>query len=126
MNNKMFASENIVSSLAFIALFGGISTCGFYYNSPEIVKIASFVALAGWFADKGMAFVARSSQSKLSFAEATELLFLRQLRAKVKNSEVVSEELLSVSERASSDSDKEYQNVYGFGRPLPVTAFKQS
>lgn len=116
--------ENLVQSLFTLLLVGGVVACGIYKDTPAIVTIASMFAFLGYFGEKSIAFIQRLSHSKLSYTESVDLSFLRQIRTKLRRNEDVSEELISVSESASNDSDIEYEKFYGFGRPLPATAHK--
>jgi hypothetical protein len=121
---EMLKIENLVQGLFTLLLVGGIIACGIYKDTPAIVAIASTFALLGYFGEKAFAFTQRSLHSKLSYSEAVELSFLRQIREKVRRNENVSEELISISDSASNESDTEYEMFYGFGRPLPATAHK--
>ncbi|BFM18860.1 hypothetical protein R50073_50430 (plasmid) [Maricurvus nonylphenolicus] len=79
INRNLFSPANLVNSLTMCCVVGGILACGYYKDSPQIVSIASLIALAAWMADRGMAYMYRSTFSKLTVAEATDLSFLRQI-----------------------------------------------
>ncbi|WP_299948229.1 hypothetical protein [uncultured Microbulbifer sp.] len=118
MNKNIFGWVNIINILAMISVVGGILICSYYKDSPQIVNIASLIALAGWMVDRGMAYVSRYSTSRLVSSEETDLSFLRQIRRLIKDGHPITKEHISVSESASKDADKEYQRVHGFCRPL--------
>jgi hypothetical protein len=124
MDRNLFSAINIVNTLSMCCVVGGILVCGYYKDSPQIVSIASLIALAAWMVDRGMAYKYRSTFSKLTVAEATDLSFLRQIRRLLKDGNPVSEEHIAVSESASEVADSEYERVYGFGRPMPAVAVK--
>lgn len=125
IDRNLFSPENLVNSLTMCCVVGGILVCGYYKDSPQIVSIASLIVLAAWMVDRGMAYMYRSTFSKLNVAEATDLSFLRQIRRLLKDGHSVTEEHIAVSESASDAADSEYEKVYGFGRPLPAVAAKR-
>jgi len=113
---------SIIDTILTFALFGGIGACAYYKNSPELVILSSAIALGALLLHKGFDWTRRSKETKLSYAESVEISFLRQIRMLLKNGNEVSQEHISISERASEDSDTAYAELHGFGRPLPAVA----
>lgn len=122
MWKSIFNAESIVSSIATLAIFGGVIAAGVYRTEPNLVKIFSLLALAGLFLEHGLRWHQRSCLNRLSSTEATDLSFLRQIRYLLRRGEEITEEHLSISEKASDDADREYRELYGFGRPLAAVA----
>lgn len=113
------------SALNFI-VFGGLSGCLYYKDSPDAIVLATAITLTAWFSQHLVSWLNQSKFTSLNYAESVELSFLRQIRFKLKNNQEVSDEHISISESAAEDSDKAYFDVYGFGRPLPAVAVKNS
>ena len=122
MWKSIISAENIVSSIANLAIFGGVIAAGVYRAEPNLVNLFTLLALAGLFLDLGLRWAARLRFSRLSGVEATDLSFLRQIRYLLRRGEEITEEHLSASESASAEADREYREVYGFGRPFTAVA----
>jgi hypothetical protein len=113
------------SALNFIVL-GGLSACLYYKDSPDAIVLATAITLAAWFSQHIFSWLNQSKFTSLNYTVSVELSFLRQIRFKLKNNQEVSDEHISISESATEDSDKAYSDFYGFGRPLPAVAVKNS
>jgi hypothetical protein len=122
MNKLLTTFESVLNFI----VFGGLLVCLYYKDSPDAIVLATAITLAVWFSQHLVSWLNQSKFTSLNYAESVELSFLRKIRFKIKNNQEVSDELISISESATEDSDKEYSDFYGFGRPLLAGAVKNS
>jgi hypothetical protein len=107
-----------LQSLLFIAAIALIATATSYTDNKELAQMALYMSFISLSIYAASFFLSQSQTQKLKHLEDVELSHLREIRRRLKSGEAVSENHISISDKSSSDCDKEFLAITGFNRPL--------